>query len=326
MFCLSLLFLALVAAVIVLRVDVPRLSIRLDAERVEGSAAEDSATESSPYPDLAAYGSALDEATPTASALLVLLLAVLWTLFVAEFGLQYLLRDRTKSFWKARYYGLILCVCPPLRLCARNHDMDGRIWLPTLGWHTVDQTLRERLERQFSGPMIVIAMMILPVLLVEFAMKEQIAAHLWLQVLVHTSTGLIWLAFAIEFIVMVTVADSKFRYCREHWLDLAIIMLPLISFLRSLRVVRAVRVARLARIPLLTKMIRLYRLRGLAMRVFRAVLLLELLNRVLRVTPEKKLDRLREQLREKEKEAEALRCEIAALEAELERCQKGKAK
>jgi hypothetical protein len=280
-----------------------------------------SAAENTPQVDPVAFASAVDHTTPAMSTHLVRALALLWTLFVAEFGLQYLLRDRTKPFWRTHYPGLVACLCPPLRLCARNHDMDGRVWLPRFGWQTVDESLRERLERQFSGPMMVIAMMILPVLLVEFAMKEQIAAHLWLQVLVHVSTGLIWFAFAIEFIVMVTVAENKFRYCREHWLDLAIIMLPLISFLRSLRIVRAARFARLARIPLLTKMIRLYRLRGLAMRVFRAVLLFELLNRVLRVTPEKKLHRLREQLREKEKEAESLRHEITALEAELEHCQ-----
>ena len=64
----------------------------------------------------------------------------------------------------------------------------------------------------------------------------------------------------------------------------------------------------------LTKMSRLYRLRGLAMRGFRALLLLELINRMLGVPPEKQLRRLREQLREKEKEVAALRTVIVDLE------------
>jgi len=173
---------------------------------------------------------------------------------------------------------------------------------------------RQRLERIFSVPMIVIALMILPVLLVEFKWEEQVAAHAGLRLLLHVSTGVIWFAFAVEFLVMIAVADKKLRYCRQHWLDLVIILLPLISFLRSLRVVRATRLARLARIEQLTRMSRLYRVRGLAIRGFRTLLLLELLQRMLRTTPEKRLKRLRERLQEHEQEAEELRREIAALE------------
>ena len=192
-------------------------------------------------------------------------------------------------------------------MCARNHDRDGHIWLPRLGWQEVNDDLRVRLEKIFAVPMIIIALMILPVLLVEFRLQEQVAAHLWLRLLLHVSTGLIWFAFAAEFIVMVSVAEKKLRYCREHWLDLAIILLPLISFLRSLRIVRATRLARMAKVQQLTKMSRLYRLRGLAMRGFRALLMLKLLNRLLGISPEKRLRKYQEQLREKEKEIAALR-------------------
>jgi voltage-gated potassium channel len=97
-------------------------------------------------------------------------------------------------------------------------------------------------------------------------------------------------------------------------LDLVIILLPLVSFLRTLRVVRATRVARLAKLQQLSKMSRLYRLRGLAMRGFRAILLLELLNRILGVSPDTRLRKMREQLREKERELDVLRREIAELE------------
>jgi hypothetical protein len=34
---------------------------------------------------------------------------------------------------------------------------------------------------------------------------------------------------------MISVAPRRLEYCKKHWLDLAIILLPLISFLRSLR-------------------------------------------------------------------------------------------
>jgi hypothetical protein len=166
--------------------------------------------------------------------------------------------------------------------------------------------------------MIVIALMILPILLIEFRFADQIAGRPWLRVLLHFSTGMIWFAFALEFIIMCSVADKKLQYCKEHWLDLAIILLPLISFLRSFRVVRATRLARLAKVQQLTKMTskmaRVYRLRGLAMKGFRALLLFEVLNRLLRITPEKRIRKLKEQLSQKELEMSVLKRRIRELE------------
>ena len=52
--------------------------------------------------------------------------------------------------------------------------MDGRIWLPGLRWRKANSSLRGRLERLFSVPMIFIALAILPVLLIEFGMRQQV--------------------------------------------------------------------------------------------------------------------------------------------------------
>jgi len=114
--------------------------------------------------------------------------------------------------------------------------------------------------------------------------------------------------------VMFSVSDKRLRYCKQHWLDIAIILLPFISFLRSLRIVRATRVARLARVEQLVRMSRLYRLRGLAMRALRAMLLLKLLNRLFKVAPDKQLRKLREELRERETDVRAIKRQIVELE------------
>ncbi len=196
--------------------------------------------------------------------------------------------------------------------------MQGRIWFPLLGWQEVNDVLRERLEKLFSVPMILIALTILPVLLVDVGMKNQVQTRPWLQLLLHVSMALIWFAFATEFIVMVSVAEKKLKYCRQHWLDLAIILLPVISFLRSLRLIRATRVARLAKIQQLSKMGRLYRLRGLAMRALRALMILQLINKIFRIGPEKQLQKLRVLLKEKQAETESLQRQIAALEQQIE--------
>jgi len=314
MFCASIAFLTLLAALIVLWVDLARVGQDAESELGSGAPAEqvDAASEEAAANMPLELPAALFLGRHCLRALLAL-----WSVFLLEFVVQLLVRDPKRPFWRTRYVGLIVCACPPLRLCARNHDMGGMIWLPWLGWQHMNDALRERLERYFSIPMILFALTILPVLLIEFGMKHLVAAHPWLRILLHISTAAIWFAFAVEFIVMVSVAEKKLRYCKQHWIDIAIIILPLISFLRSLRIMRAVRLARLAKAQQLTKMSRLYRLRGLVARAVRALLLLQLINRILRIPPEKQLRKLREKLRDKEAEMASLRRVIASLEEKI---------
>ena len=310
MFCLSVLFLAVVAAVLVLVIEAPSQGT---PRHGDGELPLSTDGDSDPRH---AFATVTEAASSRAVAVRVLLwiLVAIWPLFVLEAILRITFRDRDSSSSRSEYALLLAVLCPPLRLCMRHADREGNVWLPGFGWQAVNEDLRQRLERDLSVPMLIIALMILPVLLVEFAMVDQVASRVWLQVVLGVSTGLIWFAFAAEFIVMVTMADKKLRYCKQHWLDLAIILLPLISFLRSLRVVR--QSGPLAwRVQQLTRMGRVYRLRGLAMRAFRGVLLLELVNRVLRVKPERRIRALRELLEEKEREVVRLRGEIAAMEA-----------
>ena len=93
-------------------------------------------------------------------------------------------------------------------------------------------------------------------LIIEFLLKDQVAAYAWLQGLLEVGMGVIWFAFAAEFILMVSIAEKKVAYCKEHWIDLAIILLPLASFLRSLSIVKATRLANLMRIQQLSNLAR----------------------------------------------------------------------
>ena len=181
------------------------------------------------------------------------------------------------------------------------------MWLPGLGWRQVNKRLRRRLERQFSVPMILIALMILPVLLVDFFLKAQVVEHNWLRMMLHISTGIIWFAFAFEFILMVSIADTKLEYCKLHWLDIAIIFMPAVSFLRSLRVLRASQVMKMARV---------YRLRATAVRALRAMIILEFFQRMMGSDPEQRIRKLEQQLEDVESEAKELRRRIARLRRE----------
>src|SRR5262249_61667669 len=73
-------------------------------------------------------------------------------------------------------------------------------------------------------------------------------------------TAVIWLAFALEFLVMASLAEDRINYCLCHWLDLAVVVLPLIDFLPILRLLR---LRRLFEGQQVSRLGRLYRLEGL---------------------------------------------------------------
>ena len=125
---------------------------------------------------------------------------------------------------------------------------------------------------------------------------------------------MIWLAFAVEFIMMVSVADKKITYCKEHWLDIAIILLPLISFLRSVQFVRATNALRL---PQLTKMLRVYRMRGTAVKALRGLIVLELFSRFFQPNAEQAVNKLEEELREAEGKVRLIRRKLEKARRDL---------
>ena len=123
--------------------------------------------------------------------------------------------------------------------------------------------------------------------------------------------ALIWTAFALEFVIMISVVERKLKYCVQHWIDLLVIVLPLVGFLRMLRL------ARLARLNQLGRFTRLYRLRGSVLREQRGMVVASFLERVIHRNPEKRLVRLKTRLAEKELEVAALRSRIIELHAEI---------
>jgi len=304
MFLISVLFLANTAMSIVLWVDVPRVNevyLDRDSEGSEEVASNDGRRTTE----------AVDRIAEQLDGITLVVALALWPVFIVEFLFYLLLSKRGQRFKRMR---MLACFCPPLRLGVPNSEMRDRIWLPKFGWTRPTARVRRKLEKFFGVPMIVIALMILPILLIEFGLKDLVAERTWLRVLLHASTGTIWFAFAFEFIVMCSVAPKKLQYCKKHWLDLAIILLPLLSFLRSLRILRATRLVRLAKIQYLSKLGRVYRLRGLAIKGFRGLAVIEVMNRILPMTLERQVELLEEELKENEKNGCDLKRRIASIE------------
>ena len=306
MFVLSLLFLVLVASLIVVWVDIPRVDLMSGSESVPGEASDTK------------YRS-LELASLRLGSLIATLIFIVWSVFVAEFLVRFCLtNNQGQSFWKRHAYGLLICFLPPLRMAAPSHAKGGRIWLPGMGWRMPGRRLSKTLEKSFSKPMLLIAMLILPVLIVEFGMQGYVRQHLWLRMTLHVSTGLIWLAFSIEFILRVSATHKKLQYIKKNWIDLAIVLLPLISFLRSLRVIRAVKLAKFAKAQQLARIGRIYRLRSLAVKVLRALILFEFFHRFLRIKPEKKLAAMRSEYRERKADLDDLKTRIDQLALEIQ--------
>lgn len=302
MFSLSLVFLFCQAVLVVLWADVPML--------VETALREIQQDTLAALRLKRALAASAMESNIQSTALAVM--TVTWPFVILESIFHWLSRPWDSSTRKYHLFSLLYCICPSLRLCARCPELGERIWLPGLGWRKSNRRLRTRLERQFSVPMIMIALLIMPVLIVEFFMKNQVAQHTWLRLALHVSTGMIWFAFAAEFILMVSIADKKLSYCKKHWIDLAIILLPFISFLRTLRILRVSRAATLLQFSQISKIARVYRLRGTAVKALRGLILLDLFAR-LGGGQERTIHRMQRRLEDLETEARLLRRKITRL-------------
>lgn len=197
---------------------------------------------------------------------------------------------------------------PVLRLGGRDHTTGDKIWLPRRGWRLVGKQLVAQLVRAFSGPMIVIALLVLPVVLIDIFWTKSLLAHPGWMLIIHAVTGFIWMAFVIEFVIVVSVVEKRLAYCRKNWIDVAVILLPLLAFMR------AVRLGQLLRLQQISRTARIYRIRGLLIRAWRAIVTLEVIDMFLRRDPSHRLERLQEQLAEKEFELQAIKAEIAEVE------------
>ena len=183
----------------------------------------------------------------------------------------------------------------------------GRIWLPWWGWQQVDFDLQKSLERVFGAPMLLIALMIVPILTIEYGWAETIEARPVLRLILAIGIAVIWIAFATEFIIRISVADKKSAYAFNHWVDLAVVLLPMFEFMPFLRIVR---LTRLMRLETLMAWVKYYRLYGVAGKGWRGLMVLQLIHRFVHRTPEARLVRLTVQLESKEAERQDLDREI----------------
>jgi voltage-gated potassium channel len=248
-------------------------------------------------------------------------LCVLWFPFLLEAVLRFHLRDRERPAWKSLAVAAACVLLPPLRMGCRSQVRPSRLWLPVLGWQEVDTHLRRALECFFSLPMLGFALLVLPLLALEYywgvAIRTEPVLALWLDI----GTSVVWLAFTVELILMVAASDRPIQYCFLHWIDVAIVLLPAVEVLPLFRLLR---LGRLLRLDQLLRWGRLHRLQAVATRGWRAFLLLQVVQRLTGRSLEHRHQQLLELLQAKEEEVADLRQEIKELEGRMaQRVQSG---
>ena len=229
--------------------------------------------------------------------------AGLWALIAVE-----ALWSASRSGGKAVSRAFLVCVLPPCRMAIRPGASGAAIWLPGLGWRRTGEALFEELERRAAFPMLCVTLLILPVVAVEFLLEDRIAELPWLGLSVHFANAVIWFFFAIELVIMLPLAERKKQYCMKNWVNVVVVLMPFLGFLRTVRLFSAVGAVHSARL------VHGWRLRGVLVRMIRIVLFFKLVERFMRRNPEAFMKKLREKKERKLSELDALDEEIRSTE------------
>lgn len=239
---------------------------------------------------------------------IIALLLACWLVIAIESMLGYFL---TTNNHKSAKVLLAILLLPPLRMGFSTITPQGKSYLPFYGWFNLGDQSLQKIETRMTQPMLFFALMILPILGIEFLFKEKIEQWPWMSSLLTTCTAIIWLAFATELIIGISIARRKLRYCKKNWLNIAIVLLPLIAFLRGLRLLQTARLAKAS------KILRIYRIRSLGLRLYQGLIALDAVQRYVNKNPEKRLEKLNDQLQDKQREIRFIEENIALLEKRI---------
>ncbi|MFP4090891.1 MAG: hypothetical protein ACLFT3_11325 [Cyclobacteriaceae bacterium] len=148
--------------------------------------------------------------------------------------------------------------------------------------------------------MIGIALLIVPVLIIEWKLMDWVKREfpdLQIRPILEGVQTFIWSAFTFEFLLMISISERKLHYAKKNWIDLLIILLPFVSFLRTLRI------SQITRLKYAT---RSFKLRGVITKAKQGLIFADFLQRIFRLKPENEMKRLHRLLKENQREREDL--------------------
>ncbi len=238
-------------------------------------------------------------------------LVILWPIIILEAVWGVTARNRSRPRRPVLWRAVLVCLMPPWRMALAD-PRTGLVWIPRLGWRQPGRELYKRIELILSGPMLLFTFLILPILGLEYGWPEADPKPRSLVLTLDLCIAVIWMAFATEFVFMASVHPKPWKFVVGHWLDAAIVVLPMLEFVLTewvdaAPVARLLRMGRAVSPEQIARMQRLYRLRGVAAKGWRALLVLQALARLFGQTPEKRLVKLEEKIAEMEEELAELR-------------------
>jgi voltage-gated potassium channel len=102
----------------------------------------------------------------------------------------------------------------------------------------------ERFSRMVDGPMMILALAMIPLIIVPLIMDLSPDMDRALVAVDY----LIWAAFTVEYVVKLWLAPNRWRFVKANIPDLVIVVLPMLRPLRILRGARLLRLLRLTRL------------------------------------------------------------------------------
>lgn len=198
---------------------------------------------------------------------------------------------------------ILYLLVPFMRLSTRDHVDGSHVWVVGIGWTKSTLVLERQLSQAFGIPMMALALPVLPMVVAQLFWSSAVNSNPTLKFTMATATAVIWVAFVFEFAIMFTVTKRKLKYCKEHWINLLIVLMPAFGFLRLAAL------GGLFKLNALAKTVSVFRLRGLAIRFWRAMISLGVIDKALRKTPDHKIEKLDQMIAEKQEELELLQWE-----------------
>jgi voltage-gated potassium channel len=109
------------------------------------------------------------------------------------------------------------------------------------GLQTRDQASLDRVRHFSEVPMHAATVVFCALLATELTCDLQPA---WARAVIIAGWAL-WALFAVEYALLLSLAPDRWHHARTHWLDLVVLVAPMLRFLRAARLARLLRASRL---------------------------------------------------------------------------------
>lgn len=253
------------------------------------------------------------------------LLLIIYPIFILE-RVIFIIRCHIdkKATWKTYAFALSVSLFPPLRFAAKRCHDELQIWF-WYRWQSLELPLEDYIilqqdtEKKFLYWVLIISVVMIPFWLAELFAPIKLTTYPPLYHAVNLGNALIWGIFVAEFVIMMSIVRKPLTYLAKHMLELIIIILPMFALVRFIRVASYAKILTLSKFQQLIvsqlikfqRLLNLYRTRTVFNRLFRILILINVFrNWHLRHNPQKHLENLLEELKEKELEIVKLKQQI----------------